>query len=534
MIRLEPLCICALVVIPILSSFRAEAQALHRTAPPSASKAQFEHGKQLLEQKKYPEAAAEFNEVLKTAPGSPLLYNLLGFCVLQQDHLEEAVAHFKKAIQLKPDYKAAHNNLGGIYLIIKDYHEAMKEFSALILIDPKDTQAFLNLARVALALNDKEAVDHLRKASELSPGNVPVTVALAKLYLEKGEKGLAQPLVRGLSKATPQDASTELEIGKLLLACGQEDDARLRFQNALRANPSLQEVVFVVAADKFKKQNYSADSLFLDDLKTNMQASAAWHGMMGYSAFKLGNPARAVQEIQKAMELDPHNEDYVLELSEVFVTHNNAAAAVTLMETACKVLPLSARTWFCLGTAYLADQKRSAAQNALKKSLELDPTLDLAYVVLGQGYKEAGSWNQLQEAAEQLIKLSPQNFLGYYYKALALQSDSASKDIKDGEIQSLLHRSLELNPTDSDTHYELAKILLREGKKEASMLELENIIHTNPDFAPAYYQLARLYRERGQLEKSNKAQETHERIRQKERDKVMTRMIVEIQQRTKK
>jgi tetratricopeptide (TPR) repeat protein len=220
-------------------------------------------------------------------------------------------------------------------------------------------------------------------------------------------------------------------------------------------------------------------------------------------------------------------------LSEVFVTHNNAAAAVTLMETACKVFPLSARTWFCLGTAYLADQKRSPAEAALKKCLDLDPTLDLAYVVLGQGYKEAGSWSQLLETAEHLIKLNPQNSLGYYYKALALQSGSASKEVKKEEIQSLLHRSIELNPTDSDTHYELAKILMREGKKEASMLELEKIVQTNPDFAPAYYQLARLYREKGQIKKSNEAQETHERIRQREREKVMTRMIVEIQQRAK-
>jgi tetratricopeptide (TPR) repeat protein len=495
----------------------------------SSAKLQFERGKQLLEKGEFARAAMEFSEALKAVPNSPLLYNLVGFCQLQQGNKDEAVAHFKKAIALKPDFKPARNNLGGVYLMQGRNLEAINEFSAVVQSDPKDAQAFYNLARAELAANQKETgLEHLRKAYDLAPGNVPITLALAHLYLERGEKALGQPFAHKLAGVTVPDGATDLELGNLLLDYEMEEAATKHFRSALKANPKAQEIVYALATAQFKKQNYKATLGLLECVRSSMQNSAAWHEMVGYSSFKLGDPGQGTVELQKAMDLDPKNEDYVLELSEVFVTHNNAPAAITLLETASKVFAQSARIWFGLGTAYLADEKRSAAETALKRCLELDPKLDLAYVVLGQGYKEAGNWDQLQETAQRLIELNPKSSTGYYYKALALQSVSTSKAVDDADVEKLLRKSLELNHSDPEPHYELAKLLARQGKKEDSLLEFERIVQSRPDFGPAYYQLARLYRERGELEKSNEAQKAHERIRQKERDKVMRRLLVEV------
>jgi tetratricopeptide (TPR) repeat protein len=156
----------------------------------------------------------------------------------------------------------------------------------------------------------------------------------------------------------------------------------------------------------------------------------------------------------------------------------------------------------------------------------------LAYVVLAQSYKEAGSWGQLMETSQRLIELNPGNSVGYYYKALALQASPTFKATDETEVERLLRESLELNNGDPEVHYELAKLLVRQGKKGDSLQALEKIVRSWPDFGPAYYQLARLYRERGEIEKSNEAQRAHDRIRQK-RDTVMRRMIVEIRQRPK-
>src|ERR1700681_2405706 len=136
---------------------------------------------------------------------------------------------------------------------------------------------------------------------------------------------------------------------------------------------------------------------------------------MGYSEFKSGDTVNAIAGIQKAMDLDPRNQDYILELSEVFVANNNGGAAVTLLKAATKEYANSARIWFAFGVAYLVDENQPAAEVALRKSLELDPKLDLALVVLGQGYKEMGQWNDLLETADRLIRVNDRNPTGYYY-----------------------------------------------------------------------------------------------------------------------
>jgi len=523
-----------LVFIFALSLIRGFSQSSPSLDARSSVKASYERGKRLLEEKRFEEAATEFREMLKSTPDAPLLYNLLGYCHQQLGQTEQAIAQFKKAITLKPDYKAAHTNLGGMYLLQGRSQEAVSEFQSVVKLDPKDLQALSNLARAEMAANRKaEAIETLRAAYQLSPANLPIALALARLYLETGQVKLGRPIAGGLAKASTQDAASELELGKLLLDYELEDMAQDHLRKALKVDPRLQKVLCAVATDYFKKQNYKAALKSLECFDPSTSNAGQWHGMMGYCRFKLEDSTLAAIELQKAIDIDPLNQDYVLELAEVFVANNNAMAAVALMETAAKVFGQSPQIWFGLGVAYLGDEKRSLAEAALRRCLELDPTLDLAYVVLGQSYKEAGSWDQLTETSLRLIEVSPRNSMGYYYKALALQASPALKAADEAEIEKLLRKALDLNDRDPEPHYELAKLLLRQGKKDESVLALERIVQAWPDFGPAYYQLARLYREKGKIDQSNQAQKSHDRIRQKERDMVMRRMIVEIQQRPK-
>src|SRR5438477_10198297 len=106
--------------------------------PQMDPRARFEQAKELLQFGKFDSAAAEFTELLKAAPESPLLYNLLGFCYLKQNILDRAAENFQRAITLKPDFKAAHNNLGGLYLLQGQVAKAIQEFAVVLRIDPHD------------------------------------------------------------------------------------------------------------------------------------------------------------------------------------------------------------------------------------------------------------------------------------------------------------------------------------------------------------------------------------------------------------
>src|SRR2546428_93095 len=190
-------------------------------------------------------------------------------------------------------------------------------------------------------------------------------------------------------------------LGGIYLMQGRSQEAIQEFSAVIRTDPKDAQAFYNLARAELATNNHEAG---LDHLRTAhdlsprnapIAASRACHELTGYSCCKLGKADEAVEDLQKAMARDPRNQEYVLELAEVFVTHNNAAVAITLMETAARAFPHSSRIWFGWGAAYLADQHRSSAEAALKKSLELDPKLDLAYVVLGQSHKEAGTWAEL-------------------------------------------------------------------------------------------------------------------------------------------
>ncbi len=502
---------------------------------PSASRSarqRLERGRDLMEQRKFAEAAADFRNLLEAEPNSPLLYNLLGFCALQQGLRGEAVTYFRKALDLNRGFKPAHNNLGGIYLLEGRPQDAAKEFLAVTRIDPRDAQAYFNLARAELATNQKEGgLEHLRKAHDLSPGSGPIAMALARLYLEEGQKQLGRPLVEKLVNAAAVDVTSELELADLLLSYGMEEVAVEHLRRAQRINPQARETLYALAADHFKKQDYKTALELLEMVGASMQNSAGWHELVAESHFKLGDPAPAVAELQRAMDLDPRNQDYVLELSEIFVTNNNPTAAITLLESATKAFPNSARIWFGLGVAYLDEVHYSAAETALSKSLELDPNLDLAYVVLCRGYNEAGKLDQLTETAQRLSQVNPKNPMGYYYQALALLHNPSLGAVQDEDVEKLLKKCIELGENDPEPRYELAKLLMKEGKKDAALRELKRIVRTNPDFGPAHYQLSRFYREKGEFEQSEAERKLFERISAQEHVKAMTRMLVEIHER---
>jgi predicted Zn-dependent protease len=419
----------------------------------------FEHAKQLVMQGQFAAGASELEELLKSSHGSPLVYNLLGYCYVQERINDRAAESFKQAIALDPKFKAAHRNLGGLYLLEGRLQEAIGEFSAVTQLDSSDAQSHYDLGRAELAAGDsKSGIVNLARAHELAPQDMNMGLALSRAYQENHEFGAA--------------IETLKEMGA--------------------------------------------------------QNSGEWHAIFGYSSYRSGHPKEAVAELQKAMDLDPRNDDYVLELSEVFLTHYNPPAAIALLDAARQAFPNSARVWFALGAAKLLNDNLIEAESALRTSLQLDPKLDLAYVVLGHGYLEAGHWNELLRTAQALMALNPRNAAGYYYEAMVLLKTQSGEQ-PPSKIESLLRKATELDPDDPASRFELAKVLLARGDKRSALGELESIVRADQEFGPAYYHLYRLYRENGESEKSRQAEQQYQRLRAR-RGEAVQKLVVEIRQ----
>jgi tetratricopeptide (TPR) repeat protein len=397
---------------------------------------------------------------------------------------------------------------------------------------PADPRAQFERARQMVERGDfAHAAIEIEQLLQAAPNSAQLHNLLGYCRLRQGDRESAISEFQHAIALNPDFKPARTNLGGVYLLQGNIESAATEFAAVLRIDPhdtNMSSTVFKMSKSAFDKHDYAATVRLLGLIPPGSGRTAEWHELLGYSSFKSGDTARAIVEIQRAMDLNPRNEDYVLELSEVFVDNNNGAAAVTLLDAARSAFPASARLWLAMGVAYLVDENWPRSEAALRKCLEVDPNLDLAFVVLGQGYKEAGQWNELMTTADRLIAVNSRNPTGFYYKALALMR---SPERDDGQIESLLRQSLALGSEEPGPHYELAKLLAGKGEKVEALRELETLVQSSADFGPAYYQLYRLYREEGNTGKSKEAQEAYRRIEARERQQVTRKLLLDVRQR---
>lgn len=102
-------------------------------------------GYNLLMQKKYADATAEFHEALRLNPASEVAHNNLGLALAGQDANQQAVASW----QSTTDAASAHNNLAAVLIEKGNYVEARRELQVALGYNRAHPAALKNLALVS-------------------------------------------------------------------------------------------------------------------------------------------------------------------------------------------------------------------------------------------------------------------------------------------------------------------------------------------------------------------------------------------------
>jgi uncharacterized caspase-like protein len=118
---------------------RAEADG---TAPPRNPSAEAnDRGMALYREKRYPEAAAAFEEAVRLVPRNALAANNAGFTYFKMKRYTDAVAWFERTLTLDPNRAIAHANLGDAYLALGRTGDARREFEKYLQMQPNGSAA---------------------------------------------------------------------------------------------------------------------------------------------------------------------------------------------------------------------------------------------------------------------------------------------------------------------------------------------------------------------------------------------------------
>jgi tetratricopeptide (TPR) repeat protein len=215
----------------------------------------------------------------------------------------------------------------------------------------------------------------------------------------------------------------------------------------------------------------------------------------------------ALAEIDRYLELDPGKPRGLRVRFDVLKAKGDKAAAAAALDTLVKADPghESAVRLFNEGAEAVRADDNAAAVQYLKRSLEMDPALDPAYVALGGLYLRHKQYKEARELVDQLLQREPNNLEALTLRAEALKGlgDKAGMQQAEAALKAAT-TSQDVSP---DALFKQGITLYNAGNIKEARATFERVAAAKPDFAKVHYMLGLSY---ANLNETAKAKEHFE------------------------
>jgi len=294
-----------------------------------------------------------------------------------------------------------------------------------------------------------------------------------------------------------------IESGKVLLAEGKPEKARLEFKNAIQVDPKVVESYYQLAlldeaakrwksmfanlskAEQMDAKHHDAviklGQLYLLSgelnqalerankvIKQDDQKAMAWV-LRGSVEFKQENYGLAMKDVSQALQLDENNIEAVSLKAMVLDAQGKTAESLALLSTVLAnnpdELPLT-----MIKLSILDKQKDYPAMEAMYKGLQQKHgTEKWVHVSLAKLYNVQNRYGDAKQVLQQFVMSQPDN------QEAKMLLVSLVK-LKEPELAiTLLDTYIKQQPNDSELRFEKTKLLLASKQVDAAVLELQQI-----------------------------------------------------------
>jgi len=382
-------------------------------------------------------AASLLRRAVQASPGDANVRAALGVALRGIDPVR-ARYQLWRAVALRPEHAEALYHLGALSLQEGDQAQAREMLERAARAGARNLHLHEALAYLYAEVDRfADAVQHLRRAMEIAPGEPKFRLRLAVLQERSGAYPEAVQTLKDFIATSPDVVEAHLLLGHVCLLTGrpQEAEAPLRRAVALRQG----------------------------DAKARYQ--------LGQALLQAGRPSEAVAELREAVRLSPDYAEALYALGQAYLKAGEAEKARREMEAfrrahAARERDASRRrvyfsTW-SRGVEAEARGDLKGAAEALRQAIAVFPEDERAHLQLSQVYEKQG----LREAARQELR----------------------------RAQGLL-RGVDLGRA----YLALGMDLLRQGVPSVAAEALERAVRADPALSRARYQLVLLYDRLGRV-----------------------------------
>lgn len=323
--------------------------------------------------------------------------------------------------------------------------------------------------------------------------------------------------LRAALKDAPESFDANRRLGVLYLREGKDRDAAPLLEKALQLHPADTENEYDLALACKNLGDLRQAHAHVEHLLTDA-AGADVYRLAGEIDEKENQPLLAVREFEKAVQIDPSEQNYFAWGTELLI-HRAVWQAKEVFEQGVRAYPRSSRLLTSLGAVLFAGALYDEAELRLCRASDLNPEDPEPYTFMGR--IEIASPRPLACANTRLarnVQLHPENALANYLDAMAIwkehgpQLDPATRQI----VESMLAKVVTLDPKSSDGYLQLGNLRASQRDFVGAIEQYEKALDANPESTEAHYRLGIAYDRTGDRAKAKEQFTLHDTIEKKQ------------------
>ncbi len=423
----------------------------------------------LLRQHRYGEALQTATDLLRMHPDDSFLWLYRGLAERGLNQVKVSLESIRRALQLNPaNTQAAEAGAQISYTA----HDASAGYyvDQVLRFEPESQPAHAMAGVLALEKSDcSAAIQHLKQAGELANHDLSLKRRLASCMAQQGDLTGAVNLMTELHSMAPSDRDINLQLALL----------------------------------DFNTSHFAETIALLNPLRASLDANG--FGLLADAYNGIDDTINAVDAYRAAIQLVPTDDRYYIDLTVLSMDHQSPEVALGVLNAGIAKIPTSPRLLVLRGTVYAQIGRNDLAQTDFERADRLDPHSIFGTLGLGVLLREESNLDQAQSILEVKLVQSPHDaVLNFMLADTLLRKGADPGDPAFAHAINLLDESLKRDPNLAQSHALLGKLLLKQGRAEDAVGQLEAAVHLQGTDRTALNQLLTAYRRLGRTADANR------------------------------
>jgi tetratricopeptide (TPR) repeat protein len=374
-------------------------------------------GRAALQKGELQEAESKFRHAAKLQPNSPVAQHLLAMTLEKEGNTEGAVAAYQKAVELNPGDTSARQSVNRL----KSPEAPVAQTSA------SGFTGGMNEAKTAEddPARISEFEDYIRKSQYQQVE--PLIASYVKEHLNSswgwyalGYTQFAQKKIGESIKSLAQSLNLNIKnadahkiLGRDLMIIGRFDAAQTEFEQAIRYAPNSSESYYGLGKLYSLQDNWLAARKQFEEAIRLEPGYIEAIDSLGFAQEALSDDAAALQTYQKAIALNEERHGKFVSahvnLSAYYNRTGDPAKALDYAQKALELDPKSDSAWFQKARSEERQGQLQTAADSLNHAISLNQRSSSYYYVLSGIYRRLGKVEESKKALESFTRLDQEN-----------------------------------------------------------------------------------------------------------------------------